>query len=94
MSIPLDALQAAHRHSSKHRDEIAASPVCGCFYCHAVFGPERIERWLAEGSGTALCPNCDIDSVIGSASGFPVDDPAFLSAMHAHWFERVVHVAN
>ena len=94
MSFPVSVLRAAHGHSSGHRDEIAVSKICGCFYCETVFVREQIEGWLAEGSGTALCPNCTIDSVIGSASGFPVEDPAFLAAMHAHWFERVVHAAN
>jgi hypothetical protein len=35
---------------------------------------------------TGLCPKCGIDSLIGSASGFPVTDPTFLQAMHSRWF--------
>ena len=34
---------------------------------------------------TALCPKCEIDSVIGSASEFPITKD-FLERMHAHWF--------
>ena len=30
-------------------------------------------------------PKCDIDSVIGSASGFPID-ARFLKQMELHWF--------
>ena len=33
----------------------------------------------------ALCPACGIDSVLGSASGFPVT-PEFLGRMNACWF--------
>jgi hypothetical protein len=75
----------AHKHSSKHRAEIAASKVCGCFYCLHTFQPSDIERWLTEGDGTALCPKCTIDSVIGDASGFPIT-VEFLTAMKTRWF--------
>jgi hypothetical protein len=81
-----DLLDAAHQHSSRHRDQVESSAACGCFYCLETFKPAEIEEWLAEGSGTARCPRCAIDSVLGSASGYPVTDPAFLSAMHERWF--------
>jgi len=34
----------------------------------------------------AICPYCGIDAVIGSESGFPIDDPDFLKEMNEHWF--------
>lgn len=76
---------AAYAHTSHHRREIMASEVCGCFYCGKIFPPSEIEMWLNEADGTAMCPYCAIDSVIGSASGLPITD-TFLWAMHAHWF--------
>jgi hypothetical protein len=79
---------AAHRHSSRHRKEIAASQWCGCFYCMAIFKPELIEIWLSK-EQTALCPKCGIDSVIGSQSGYPITRE-FLQKMHRHWFETTV----
>jgi hypothetical protein len=92
---PTRAVLEAHRHCSQHREEIEVSTVCGCFYCLATFLPSEIEDWvdwpeeedeLPEPRGTsALCPRCGIDSVIGSASGFPITE-AFLSDMHSHWF--------
>jgi hypothetical protein len=75
----------AHAHSSRHRRELEASQSCGCFYCLAVFPPGEIAHWLNEGDGTALCPHCAIDSVIGDASGYPLT-PEFLTRMHQHWF--------
>ena len=86
MNYDRDLLDAAHRHSSRHRKEVEASAVCGCFYCLKTFEPAEIEEWLSEGVGTALCPRCAIDSVLGSATGYPVTDPAFLRAMHERWF--------
>jgi hypothetical protein len=79
---------AAHSHSIRHRQEIAGSHTCGCFYCLAVFTPDEIESWIDEENGvgqTALCPRCRIDSVIGSAAGFPITAD-FLSQMHRRWF--------
>lgn len=34
---------------------------------------------------SAICPKCQCDTVLGSASGYPVSDPAFLKAMHNRW---------
>jgi hypothetical protein len=78
----------AHRHSIRHRDEILASKVCGCFHCCEIFAPSEITDWIDEWEGvgqTALCPRCGIDSVIGFASGYPASRE-FLQQMHDHWF--------
>jgi hypothetical protein len=76
-------LRAAHKACSNHRDQVLASDSCGCFYCCASFGPEEIKDWVDEGR-TALCA-CGIDSLIGSASGWPVTRD-FLQAMRSFWF--------
>jgi hypothetical protein len=94
--LPEPDVDAAHRHSIRHRGEIEASGACGCFYCLAVFPPSEVREWIdwpadtpaaqenARGQ-TALCPRCGIDSVIGDASGYPVT-PGFLGRMEARWF--------
>ena len=95
MTIDRDVLDAAHQHCACHRQELEASDVCGCFYCQQTFPPSEIEEWHEELRGkyverpdpwTAMCPKCGVDSVIGSASGFPVGDSKFLGAMHVRWF--------
>lgn len=86
MSFDPLTLKAAHRHCANHQREVEVSAVCACFYCCEVFSPSEIGDWLEELSGTALCPRCGIDSVIGSASGYPVADKAFLHAMRTLWF--------
>ena len=58
--------------------------MCGCFYCLTVFRPDEITWWV-DGEMTAVCPHCSIDSVIGSASGYPLT-PEFLTRMKQHWF--------
>lgn len=36
----------------------------------------------------AVCPQCRGDTLIGSASGYPVSNPNFLKAMHDRWMRR------
>jgi hypothetical protein len=72
-----------------HRAEILKSDRCRCFYCLASFKPADIQDWVdseaQEPGQTALCPKCGIDSVIGSASGVPLDD-AFFEQMRRFFF--------
>lgn len=74
----------AHEHSSRHRAEIEESALCGCCFCLSIYAPACIEEWTDEGA-TAICPDCGIDSVIGSASGYPVGKE-FLGRMRTIWF--------
>lgn len=80
-------LKLAHRYSINHRRHIETSKLCGCFSCLAIFFPTDITDWIEEptGGGTARCPRCDVDAVIGSASGFPITKE-FLGAMRQYWF--------
>ena len=80
----------AHRWSSNHKPELTKDQKCGCFYCLKVFSPAEITEWIVEDTpidyrGTALCPYCGIDSVIGESSGYPIEEE-FLKAMHKKWF--------
>ncbi|MBI5933065.1 MAG: cytoplasmic protein [Chloroflexi bacterium] len=75
----------AHQHSSRHRAEIEASEICGCFYCLKIYSPKEIQEWI-EDEMTALCPHCGIDSVIGAKSGYPIT-AEFLQKMKSHWFD-------
>jgi hypothetical protein len=85
MSFTRETLDAAHRHSANHRAELEQSDMCGCFHCRNTFKAAKVDEWIDEDS-TALCPHCGIDSVIGSASGFPVCEEKFLQAMYKRWF--------
>jgi L-amino acid N-acyltransferase YncA len=76
---------AAHEHCKRHRAEIEASDLVGCFYCCETYPPPLIDEWTDEGS-SAICPKCGIDSVIGTASGYPAGDRNFLKQMNAIWF--------
>jgi hypothetical protein len=66
-------LRFVHQHASGHRDAIARSDVCACFYCKRTFPPTAITEWIDESErfpdgATALCPHCHIDAVLPSAA--------------------------
>ena len=76
----------ARKHSANHRSELRASAQCGCFHCGALFAPRAIGQWVKDKlEDTAFCPECDIDAVIGDASGYPLT-PEFLEAMKVRWY--------
>ena len=83
-------LERAHDFSSNHKPELEQDGTCGCFYCKKIFKPSEIIEWIiadtpSDWRGTAVCPYCDVDSVIGESSGFPITDK-FLLAMNKYWF--------
>ena len=87
-SFPED-VREAHKHSTNNRTELSTSTKCGCFCCCSIFNPVEVERWIDEdeqGVGqTAMCPRCEIDSVIGEQSGYPIS-LEFLKLMEHYWF--------
>ena len=92
-----DDIRAAHKSSIYHRDEVMRSELCGCFHCGATFSPAEITRWTDQHEPperhTALCPRCEIDSVLGSASGFPVEG-FFLEEMRRFWFSAATETTD
>ena len=81
-------LSFAHKHCFQHRAELEANEICGYFYCLSTFPPAAIKEWIKrwiKGGQTALCPNCSVDAVLGSASGLPITQK-FLKLMHEQWF--------
>lgn len=80
----------AHEFSSGHKAALERDRVCGCFYCLKIFSPSEIDTWLfgdnpCDRDGTAVCPYCGVDAVIGESSGFPVTEE-FLGEMRRVWF--------
>ncbi len=75
----------AHKFSANHQKELSEDTKCGCFYCLKIFDPKEITDWLEDRSGTAVCPYCGIDSVIGAYSGYPITTD-FLRKMQEYWF--------
>ena len=84
-------LKLAHKFSSNHKPELEKDKKCGCFYCLAIFDPAEIIEWSiynnsCDNRGTAICPHCSIDSVLGESSGFPITIK-FMQEMKDYWFK-------
>ena len=62
----------AHKFSINHKRDLEKDVKCGCFYCLEIFDPKEITEWIEDTSGTAICPYCGIDSVIGAYTGYPI----------------------
>lgn len=80
----------AHRFSNNHKEQLLQDKKCGCFYCMKIFDPKEIVIWLedknpCDKAGTAVCPYCGIDSVLGESSGYPITQE-FLTEMNKYWF--------
>ena len=83
-------LERAHEFSNNHMEALKKDKVCGCFFCLEIFSPSEIKKWIISKNdcdrlGTAICPYCKVDSVIGESSGFPITNE-FLKAMNKRWF--------
>lgn len=86
--IPLEC--RAHSASSNHMEQLKQDKRCGCFYCLRIYDPAEIEEWIIDDNpidkgGTAVCPYCGIDSVIGESAGYPLT-VEFLQKMNKAWF--------
>ncbi|MBE6980714.1 MAG: cytoplasmic protein [Ruminococcaceae bacterium] len=82
----------AHHHSNNHMDALKQDKVCGCFYCLRIFNPIQIEEWIVDDNpcdktGTAICPFCGVDSIIGESSGYTITQ-SFLRGMKKCWFDE------
>ena len=85
-------LEDAHKYSSNHKPELEKDSVCGCFWCMRIYSPTEIEDWIIADNkidrrGTAICPYCGVDSVIGESSGYPITKE-FLVEMNKRWFSE------
>ena len=80
-----DKIIKAHKFCINNKEDLKKDRKCGCFYCLKIFAPTEIKDWIHDATGTARCPYCGIDSVIGENSGFPITTE-FLSKMKEYWF--------
>jgi len=74
----------ARAHAAGHRAELLTSKNCGCFFCFRQFAATEITKWI-DGNQTALCPRCGLDAILGSSSGYAINDQ-FLRRMHRAFF--------
>lgn len=76
-------LQALHKLSSYHREDVLRVAEVTCFYCMKHYKPKLIKEWCDKGQ-TAICPKCGIDAVLPTNLGTEA-----LKEMHERWFSVV-----
>jgi len=86
----IPAEQRAHSAASNHMAQLKKDRLCGCFYCLRIYDPAEIVEWIVDDNpidkdGTAICPYCGVDSVIGESAGYPLTIE-FLGKMKKAWF--------
>ena len=73
-----------YKHSCRNHAELKQSLKCGCFSCGRIFDATEVEDYTDDGE-TALCPYCDVDSVVGDASGIELN-PIVLNELNKMYF--------
>ena len=78
----------ARKAAFENWESVMKSDMCGCYYCGSIFPSYKVtdEDWVPDLHGrTVTCPYCFIDSVIGDASGIPIQKDV-LEELYDYWF--------
>lgn len=78
-------LEKLHTYCSNNKELITLSNKCYCFYCNKVFSSNEIKDYIGEYLDTALCPNCNIDSIIPDAIDEELNEN-IIKDMNKYWF--------
>ena len=71
-----------------NKDIIDKSDRAACYYCVCEFKASDVVEFVDEDDNTGLCPHCGIDAVLGDATGLPIFDIKYLTAMHKFAYTR------
>jgi len=80
MSLMDDANDAV-KFSIHNRAEINDDTKCGCYFCLRVCIGSEIEEWVDISCDTAICPHCNIDSLLPN-----ITDENLLQLAHEKYF--------
>ena len=75
----------AHNFTSDNYQMLFAKQECVCIYCKQRFQSNEILDYTYSNKGTALCPYCEIDSVIGEYCGYELSEE-FINKMYKIFF--------
>ena len=94
--LRLDSVEAyldAHKYTYANELELKTPQTCVCIYCQTTFDSMEIQDYTNDYPGTALCPYCGIDTVIGEYSGYHLDD-TFKQDMYDYFFSKEDSISN
>lgn len=68
----------------------ASSKQAGCFFCGEIYSADKVREYVEEldGRKTALCPCCDIDSVLFDVD-VEISDDLLRTLQHHYFMESV-----
>lgn len=75
--------------SFKNRSLIDLDKNVSCYYCQRTYLGNLIKEWVDENEDTALCPFCEIDSVVP----FEVDKETLKEASN-YYFETLIEIGE
>lgn len=78
-------MEKLHTYCSNNKDLIIKSNKCYCFHCCKAFSKEEIKEYIDENNDTALCPYCDIDSILPDTIAEELNDK-LIDEMNKYWF--------
>jgi len=83
----MPALSEAAEYSFGNQAQLQRSQRAGCYYCLSIFPAEEVTEFTDtdDESGTALCPVCGLDAVLGDASGYAMTEASLIS-LKTYWF--------
>jgi hypothetical protein len=68
-----------------NRPSLEKTNKCGCYHCLTIFNPKDIKEWV-DNDDTAMCPYCEIDSVIPESNDYFLTIE-FLTQAKEHYFK-------
>jgi hypothetical protein len=80
-----DVYYKAKKYNCNHKPELKKDSICGCYFCFKIFDPKEIKTWITDENGTAECPYCYVDVILGEYTGFPITTK-FLQYMYRRAF--------
>ena len=83
----------AHKNTHSNMNNLFIKQKCVCIYCEKSFVSDQITQVVNYYPGTALCPYCGIDAVIGEVSGFELNEE-FKAKMNMYFFNNDSQSSN
>ena len=71
----------------KNKEIIKNSNKVACYYCLNIYDANLIRDYTND--LTAICPYCNVDSIIGDITKYPIENKNFLEHMNWYGFCRI-----
>lgn len=81
-----EEIKLACNFSIRNWPQIVSSKYVGCYYCLKIFPATKIID-VPDKSGTALCPYCNTDSLLGDSSPYTINLDN-LKTLQKNWFRH------